>query len=432
MSFRKKRASSRRLAFEQLERREVLSGNVGAVAYQGTLFLSGDSASNQIKITSSASGKFTIAGADGTGTTVNKKSSQTFSGVHSLNIKMGNGNDDVRIYNQFGGVVAILGNLTIGGGEGTDKIDLNVNIGGTLLIGGEGGSDDIDVDGRVGGNAEIYGGSGNDKIDAGSFKHLVVAGSLGIKAGDGADRVIVSAQIAKLLSVYGDAGNDVLRVDNSKIVGNVNVFGGVGDDRIDFGYEYLTTYGGIGNEAGGYVYVYGGDGNDVVYASAKVTGDFYVDGQVGNDTVHVFQLSARDGYVYGGVGDDTLNLTEVTLRGVLKAFGSDGRDIIRVRSVSTVNFAWIDGAAGNDTFEVSHLSSLDVFVYGGVGNDTMDLTSVRSRRELRVIASDGDDVLRLLSTSVSGFTRIDGGTGVNRYYDRGGNTLGTFSKTKFS
>ena len=78
----KRRIAARRriLGLEQLERREVLAGNVAASLRGGDLFLNGDNLANDISITRIGPNSVTIAG---NGTTVNGQAAVTFNNYPS-------------------------------------------------------------------------------------------------------------------------------------------------------------------------------------------------------------------------------------------------------------------------------------------------------------------------------------------------------------
>src|SRR5882672_7896693 len=110
---RKKRITSRRriLGLEQLERREVLAGNVAAVVRGGDLVVTGDNLGNDITITRSGASGITITG---NGTTVNGQAAVTLSNFRrNVNVDLNGGDDSVMFQSTFDNLFTILGGLTV-------------------------------------------------------------------------------------------------------------------------------------------------------------------------------------------------------------------------------------------------------------------------------------------------------------------------------
>ena len=138
----------RRLNVEALENRLVLAGNVLAKVSNGSLYITGDSAYNEISISQSRVGELTIAGQAGT-----KINGSTRA------IKLGGVTADVR--------------ATMGAGD--DRIRLT---GSSLTIG-----DDL----------LIYGGTGNNTVEA--LAALRVSDDLSIVNGTGVDMTVITGRL---------------------------------------------------------------------------------------------------------------------------------------------------------------------------------------------------------------------------------------------
>jgi Ca2+-binding RTX toxin-like protein len=168
--------------------------------------------------------------------------------------------------------------------------------------------------------------------------------------------------------VTGGGGNDTLR-------GNAgdDVLSGLGGDDQLFG-GFIGSGSKMGSDT-----LYGGDGNDALYAEGGSVGY----GGAGQDT-----LSGRNGgnALYGGADNDSL-----TTRGGDQLFGDAGDDRL---VVTDAGGAEIHGGAGNDTLVVDVSAS-----YPGSS---------------QLYGDDGDDVLTGDTTQ----ERLDGGRGTDEM--RGG------------
>jgi xanthine dehydrogenase YagS FAD-binding subunit len=128
----KKRIASRRrvLGLEQLERREVLAGNVTASIRGGDLFVTGDNQGNDITIMRSGGSGITIVG---NGTTVNGQAEVTL-GNYRRNavVNLNGGDDTVTFKSTFDSLFTILGNLNVTTGNSNDLVQAGT--GGTLAV----------------------------------------------------------------------------------------------------------------------------------------------------------------------------------------------------------------------------------------------------------------------------------------------------------
>ncbi len=245
--------------------------------------------------------------------------------------------------------------VTLISGDGDDRLSTSY---GDDVIKGNGGKD------------EIYGSDGNDTLYGGD-------GDDDLSGAHGADHL------------YGDNGNDYLMGD----YGDDELVGGAGNDVISGDdYHPRTGNGGWTGSDGGYDAISGGDGNDTLY------GDSYNDslvGGAGNDTMygdHGFNINPSeaatfytgDDYLEGGTGNDRMygEIGNDTL------YGQDGNDVI-------------NGGDGND------------YIDGGTGNDTITDINVLSGTT-KIYGGDGDDGINLNEFVASGI--VDGGAGTDGLY----------------
>ncbi|MFP5078422.1 calcium-binding protein [Rhizobium sp. YIM 134829] len=236
------------------------------------------------------------------------------------------------------------------GGGGNDwLINRSLSSGGDSLS-GDGGRDVIEgglgndtLDG--GGDCDsLWGRLGDDHLDGGdgddSQITLVVAGSTAL--GDG-------FETSKLGGLYGGEGNDVLEGG----AGSDSLDGGVGDDDLFGGTGLDVLSGGDGNDTldggSGSDWLYGGNGDDTLTESR---GNDALYGENGNDIIATASFlgtaSSGKSSVYGGDGEDRIYANGKDL-----VYGGDDADHI----VGNAADQLLSGDTGNDV------------IAGGGGND---------------------------------------------------------------
>lgn len=178
-------ARVKRLRFEPLELRSMMTGNVTAVVEaDGDLVVTGDGQNNGITITQTATNTFVVTG-DAT-TTINGQAlatPATLPGVtKSFKIEMLGGNDNVTIQN-----LTIPKNLKLEGGADNDTLLIsNVNVQGNAIIEGNSGVDTITV----------------TQVDA--------RRTVSVDGGDGADAINVNQSSGNFLLINSRRGKDTV------------------------------------------------------------------------------------------------------------------------------------------------------------------------------------------------------------------------------
>jgi len=154
--------------------------------------------------------------------------------------------------------------------------------------------------------------------------------SLSFSLGDGSDRASVHAPFL-VTQADGGTGHDRLTLP-----------GGSGDNYVELGagHDRLYLHGGFSSR----VWVYGGDGDDSIDASAQDGGWYY--GEGGDDTI------LGVGWVSGGDGADTLDGRGL---GTGSYFGDGGNDSI---DAADERYDLVDCGAGTDA--LTH-DEFDVF-----------------------------------------------------------------------
>nr|WP_322710474.1 DUF4347 domain-containing protein [Nostoc sp. ChiSLP03a]MDZ8211571.1 DUF4347 domain-containing protein [Nostoc sp. ChiSLP03a] len=321
------------------------------------------------------------------------------------------------------------GKDTIYGGISNDS--LYGGTGNDVLDGGDGNDYLYGQDGHdrlIGnaGNDYLYGGVGDDTLDGGNgTDSLNESGDVNFTltntqlSGLGSDVLIsiekviltggitdniLDASIFTLgnVSLYGGAGNDnLLGSSNNDYLygqnGNDYLIGGAGNDYLYGQDDSDRLYGNAGND-----YLYGGNSDDTLNSGV---GNDSLYGENGND---YFIGDAGNDYLYGGAGDDTLDggngidylnessnvnfkLTNTQLSGL----GND--TLISIEQVT------LTGGVSDNIFDASGFSLGKVYLYGGVGNDTLNGGAGNDY----LYGGDGNDLL-------------NGGAGNDYLYGQGG------------
>lgn len=193
--------------------------------------------------------------------------------------------------------------------------------------------------------------------------------------GDGGRDIIIGLEGNDLLRglggddmLFGDAGNDDMR-------------GGGGNDVLD---------GGAGNDL-----VQGQNGDDTLIWRVG-GGHDEMDGGNGTDTVEIYGTDAQD--TFGVYDRETAIDLGYTLRGadteiVIVHNGAVAAELINIEEII------IDGQGGGDSFSVdgdfngTSLAMSTIRLLGSDGNDTVDMSSLRSDHRIVFQANGGDDTV---------------------------------------
>lgn len=227
------------------------------------------------------------------------------------------------------------GNDTIFGGAGNDVIsaDWDPEINGTPPLFGDDvayGGDGDDVIFGYRGHDLLYGDSGADLISGGEGKDVIVGG-------DGNDEI------------YGDFYVNPLPVYRNHNTGEFQVGG---EEPTGPGWA-LEWYTGIENVAGDSDIIYGGDGDDKIYAQTKEYYGFVPLGITGLP-INIAINETAPNYINGGNGNDYI----VAALGNDTLYGGAGNDYI----ISAAGDDYIHGGAGND---ILHGQFGNDVIYGG-------------------------------------------------------------------
>jgi len=321
----------------------------------------------------------------------------------------GAGDDQINVYNTYGtyGTTTGTGTVQVDGGDGNDRIYVNLNSGSMKLdvsLHGGAGSDIFMVSSLPQGKTitvtDFQAGSGGDQIDLSSLSAMwawnggnpFAAGGILKAEQRGADTVI---QVDP--DVSGAQGfQDVLTLTNvdKTTLTAANFWIGVNPDGSNTGITLAgtdgadtlsgkgmndTLSGGLGNDS-----LYGGYGNDVI------------DGGAGNDLLHGDTEYSYYGYSYGAGNDDRLS-------------GGDGNDFL----YSSTGNDTLDGGAGNDTLRIyDHYTAPGaaaetVTADGGDGDDLLSASlPYEGNVHVDLTGGTGSDIFRLTAKLLTGTSTV--------------------------
>lgn len=177
----------RPLGFESLESRKVLAGNVQASMSFGDLLIVGDGESNQVQIRRSGVSSVVISPLDSTTTINGRQGPIALRGFRdSVTVRMGEGDDVVRLQGAFLAPFTVHGSLFVDLGGGADSLNMAYNnvYGPTSILAGA-GRDTVQISrSNFFGRFVLNMGEGNDgaQITGSQFFH-----SATVNGGEGID-----------------------------------------------------------------------------------------------------------------------------------------------------------------------------------------------------------------------------------------------------
>ncbi len=303
-----------------------MAADVAAYIQNGALFIAESAGEpggqNGVQIMEVAAGTMRVIGLqtdDGGVSSVNGHTSQDFSGISSLFINLGGGNDRV-----------VVGDLSSHPSI-THLESVYINVDGT--------------------NQPNSYGFDWDKV---TVRNLVTTGILDIRTGVGNDIVTVADSIVgnddlDNLNVYTGEGSDAVNLDNVDVKGNLlissadNASTAADSDQISM--LTVTAHNGIIVETG--------SGKDTLTATdVTSTGGILFDLGAGNDTATMNSVRAHDDFdTKMGDGDDTLSVTFLSANRLTLDGGANGNvgDALttgidgQTNLVSEVNWELING-----------------------------------------------------------------------------------------
>jgi len=324
---------------EALETR-VLPSAVAA-ASKATLTITGDADASDLQIEQVATG-VKVTALNGTQLTVggNLVPDFTFTGVTSLNVKLGEGDDSVSVLGALN-----LKNVTFSLGDGDNSLDIaaGMNVTGKLAVTGGTGADLISLNSTVGKSLSISTGLGNDEV---TLLGTSFSSTASITTSAGADIVTIDeasvsadAHFNNTLTIATGEDNDTVSISNSTTK-KVSVNTGDDDDGVTLdtvnasaalsiqtsaGSDDLTLRSVIQTGSGTNSLNVGTGADDVIIETSSFSATTTVDLGTGivntlsiDDTSfsNAFNLNANGGVDIGGIGDRINIETNTALVGV--------------------------------------------------------------------------------------------------------------------
>jgi len=346
-------------------------------AISGTTALTITSGSADVRVTSSVNVK--SVSLVGTGSANSVTLSGTGTGAQTIVLTSGN---DTLSSTQ-------IGNTTITAGAGQDSINLTTSGSGQAVVSLGDGNDSLTA--ALLGAHSVDGGAGNDSITIQVGRNHTIAG------GDGNDSITVNGSGSGNLVIAGNAGDDTVTVS---ISGQHSVDGGEGADSIIGGTSIGgddTLIGGLGSDYASFTLGASTvkptiDGIETLDVQFNASGIRRLD--LGNASgVTTVESDGSAGVVYVVNASGALTLKQV-----------DGP----LTAVTTHNFNFKDGAAGNLTLSYSGAASSTINL------DEVATVTVAPRDKLvtnsataLTVGLDGDDTKTVIVTGASGQNTIN-------------------------
>lgn len=205
-------------------------------------------------------------------------------------------------------------------------------------------------------------------------------------------RLSMAKKSKKTKQIYGGALNDTLYSVSKR---KSEVYGLEGDDTI-FSRIQASDY------------LYGGADNDTLYGGSFTR---LLSGDSGDDIINA--VLANDQQVLGGDGNDRINYRHQigSLKKIYESSsridGGNGDDQISIESTDAAgekSKLFVFGGAGDDKLDIRSHRYDDIFTYDlGAGNDTVSLWKVPEARDVVINGGDGFDVLKPYSYSPNPF-----------------------------
>jgi trimeric autotransporter adhesin len=326
----------------------------------------------------SGSDSFTIASTHNGTTNLNTNAGQDTIQVQTIagatNVNAGSDDDQINVGNTNQTVNQINALLTVAGGLGNDRMNVN-------------DSGDTTDNSGISTQNTVTGLGMSDGIQYGELEVL------DINLGSGSDNFTIASTHTGATTVNAAAGQDTINAQS--ISGATTVNAGTGDDTVN---AALVT-----PVSSGVFVANGDDGNDTLNAAASTLG-VILNGDAGNDTI---QGGAGNDQIAGGAGDDTIdgNAGNDTILGD-STFQRTATTYTAPVSLTPAGNDSIQGGAGRDTIygeggddvliggslEASEADTTD-YIFGGAGNDTIagdNATVNPATRTITLQGTNGD------------------------------------------
>lgn len=303
------------------------------------------------------------------------------------------------------------GGVTAYGNSGNDSITGGATASGKAFNVFAGtGNDTITSTGALAGStAALYGNTGDDSITSNSAGTTTIYGGNGIADSTDGNDTIVASNTGNF-TIYANSGNDTVSVDGLNGATDVGtIFSGTGDDTVSVDVvdgAQITLATGPGSDVVNYVgnnngaarltvsdfdgandvvnvTLSGGDASDFVFSGGLLLRDADADNQYdsGEDFILFSNLNSDFNSSNLVINGGSRFVSNIFATAAATLTGSAGNDYLLSGDlgdtlVSAGGDDKMDGAGGNDTFQVTNagLTNADTII-GGNGTDTIELTA---------------------------------------------------------
>jgi hypothetical protein len=331
----------RKLGFQQLESRMLMSGDVTVAVQHGALVVTGDNNDNQIEIHQVADGQYEVVGETtgfyGTTTVNGQLAPQTFSGVTGdFKIDLKGGYNSVAIGPQPGQSMTLPKNLKVNVSAGFDEVEVgNTTVTGGVAVNGKSAQATVQLEGCVIGSPNFNSGRNDCKINLSHGALLTADTSFERDVsfiGSGANELeMQTTSVGRDLS-YKSKGDpsrgDSIELYHDSVSRNASFQTGDGNDQVEM----------IGLDVGGKLKILTGGGDDAVTLGgfdpnmssvkevpAPVTADqVFVDLGNGDDTL---RIGGNDFWGFTGGGVAANKATYLGGDGVDRVINESGQDL---------------------------------------------------------------------------------------------------------
>jgi hypothetical protein len=387
----------RSLRFENLESKEVLSGNVLVSLSGSSVFIEGDVDDNQIEISEVGTNMIQVAGLGTTtinGLTTPVVISPPVAGaIDHILAKMRDGDDLVRVVD-LDLTYTPSGILEIYTETGNDRVALNsVKTSQSIKIDTGEHNDKVRSIHTKTKHHEVHTGNGHDSAASLNFVTSVMTST----SLEGDDRVYMrSGVVWNSLEAQTGPQNDKV------VIRDVSV---TGDSLID-----TDTF----DNANGIDYVR--------VSGFTSTGDLDIRSGLNDDSVRVVASQIGQHLIIdtsqsnNASGDDQVFIRQSTVGGYVSVQTGGGEDLLRIQGLFiTLDLKAVTGA-GDDTVGISNVVARNVGLITAEGKDKAKFYSVHTNIFLQVYMGADDDQFGILYSSSGVDPEFDGGSADDIFY----------------
>lgn len=380
--------TDRKLRIQGLEQRQLMAGDVAAYVQDGTLFIEGDDASNQVVVNDwhggDSSTLLQIRGENGTridsqSTFFNPRGTSSQEAFENIVFRMGDGGDSVRFANT-GGTQNFTGHITVdmgaGGGILGDQVEMHgwqVDAGINAYNADGVSVSESDIGVYLGINArsididEVLVGMNDDDTNYGAFFY-------------GANNIDVNLLSTSALAIgtqdlqNSQSEANFVDLTSVNVLGDANFYGDIAGDHITVDNMYTGGSFDIRTYRANAEYE---SARDVVELNNLwIEEDLKIDAG-SNNRGDVFELTNstinRDARLDGGNGGNRMDLDNVDVGRDLRMYGGSSRDTMTLNNVDIDDDLWMYTYAGDDNVTMTDVDAVDN-LYADLGSGSDDLT----------------------------------------------------------